>query len=108
MAAVDLAIDRCVWFPTVAELLENISLVGQRRTQKQIEARPSKEEAQEVLKQLQTVLHDLESKDKKAKEVKAEARKAELKKQARALGVSDEEIKKAQANGAAQAQAAAS
>lgn len=85
MAAVNVAIDRCKFFPTVAELIENIALQsrGNGAAYLDDEPRPSKEEAQRILEQLHQSIQDFESADMKVNEQRIAERKDLLRKQAK-------------------------
>lgn len=85
LAAVNLAIDRCKFFPTVAELIEIIASLQQPA--RIDEPRPNKEEARAVLAALHESIQRFESADMKNAETKIAARKAELRAQAVRLGV---------------------
>ena len=86
MGAVDLAIGRSKFFPTVAELLENIAN-GHTQSLRIDEPRPTPEEASRVLESLRKLLAK-ETVEMDARELdKAEARKKLLREQAKQLGV---------------------
>jgi len=88
MGAVDLAIGRSKFFPTVAELLENIAN-GRSQSLRIDEPRPSQEEASRVLESLRKLLAK-ETVEMDARELdKAEARKKLLSEQAKQLGVKE-------------------
>jgi hypothetical protein len=87
IGSVNLAIDRCVFFPTVAELIENVALLGAGRQRLLDEPRPSKEEARAVLESLHASIRDFEAADLKVNEKRIADRKEVLRKQAEMLGV---------------------
>jgi len=94
MAAVNIAIDRCKFFPTVAELIENIASLTESQTFLD-EPRPSKEEAGAILAALHEQIRQSESADLKSTEKRIADRKAELSQQAKRLGVTTAKIKAA-------------
>ena len=87
VVAVNLAIDRCKFFPTVAELIESVASLAPAHNSFISEDRPSREEAKAVLESLHAAVREFESKDLAAREKKLAERKLELKNQARRLGV---------------------
>ena len=69
MAAVNMAIDKCTFFPTVAEIIESIEAVTAATIKKRPalldEPRPSKEEARAVLAELRRFCDKLQRKGEK-------------------------------------------
>lgn len=87
MAAVDTEIDNNKYFPSPAELIENIRAQVVTGGLKQIAepTRPTREEAQVMLEQLHIAIRKFESEDQKKRAKQIAARKLQLQDQARKL-----------------------
>jgi hypothetical protein len=87
MAAVNMAIDRCTFFPSIAEIISDIAGITARNTLLLDASRPDRDEAKAVLEALHKLTEELEARDLEVKEKRIADRKAELRRQAEQLGV---------------------
>jgi hypothetical protein len=89
MKAVEMAIDDCIFFPTIAELRQNIATIIEPSKTLLEEPRPSKEETAKVLESLGIFIKTQEQLDNEKQSAKIRERKAFLRKQAVVLNATE-------------------